>query len=66
MSSIIIEDITSPLFVHIRTILSEIDDIRLGRWDGEIKARVTGIPAQDAEPKVEVTVCGIFNFSVSC
>ena len=42
-----------------RTILSEIDDIRSGHWDDEIKAKVTGIPTRPIEPQTEVTVCVI-------
>jgi hypothetical protein len=46
-----------------RAILSEIDDIRAGRWDDGIEAKVTGVPIQPVEPGSGATVCVVsFNF----
>lgn len=43
-----------------RTVLSEIDEIRSGRWDDEIKAKVTSTPIPSVESKAGVTVCLIY------
>jgi bromodomain-containing protein 8 len=47
-----------------RAILSEIDDIRAGRWDDEIEATVTGVPIQSVRPESGATVC--VNSAIFC
>lgn len=41
---------------HRRTIVSEIEQIRAGRWDAEITAKITGVPIPNPEPAINPEV----------